>query len=1089
MIKETINRRDYYTVQTDEKGELTADLTEGLYKAVEVEAPEQYDIENQTYYFGIGASREAPEKLVLTQVQSIGGSNDDYIESVAETSDGGYIAGGYFYSSTIQVGNETLTNNSDISSNGYYYPDGLIIKYNSEGEVEWAKNIGGSYNDYIQSVASTSDGGIIVGGYFASSTIQVGNETLTNNSIYYYAGLIIKYSAEGEVEWTKNIGESNGGTIESVASTTDGGIIAGGYFRGTIQVENETLTNNGVYDGLIIKYSAKGDVEWAKNVGGSYTDEITSVVSTSDGGIIAGGYFASSTIQVGNETLTNNSDISSNGYYNDDGLIIKYSRTGDVEWANNIGGSSTDHIESVASTSDGGYIAGGYFYSDSIQVGDKTLTSNGGSDGLIIKYNSEGEVKWAKNIGGSNSDHIYSVATTSDGGIIVGGYFLSSTIQFENETLTNHSSSNDDGLIIKYNSEGEVEWAKNIGGSNSDEITSVASTSDGGYIAGGEFSSSTINIGDKTLTNITKNGIKKDGMIIKYEMQEQPNPVVTNAKVIGGSNSDHIYSVATTSDGGYIAGGYFDGRTIQVGNETLINNSLYVQEYDGLIIKYNSEGGVEWAKNIGGAYNDYIYSVASTSDGGAIAGGYFQSTIQVGNETLISNGGTDGLIIKYSSTGEVEWVKSFGGSDSDSINSVVATSDGGYIAGGDFNSNSIQVGNETLTNSGSTDGIIIKYNADGEIEWANSFSGEQEDYIKSVTETNDDGYIAGGYFNSKTVQVGNEILTNNGSNGDDGFIIKYSSKGKVEWTKSIGAIEKGWNERILAVAPTSDGGILAGGSFSNSTLQVGNETLTNNSKIGSSDGLIIKYSEKGEVEWAKNIGGRDSETILSVVETSDKGYIVGGEFESSTVQVGNEILTNNGYDLSRDYTDGLIIKYNSSGKVEWVKNIGGSSDDKIQSVAEASDGGYIAGGYFYSDTIEVDGHTLTNNGRYDGMIVEVVNQVGVPEVQELTVENSRKEFKITTDVKEIDGVKGGSISGERMNPYEKVKYGDNSTKEIVMTPEENYEIIGITVNGEEWPFEEAEDGTYTMPAFENMTEDKHVEVTYSLKDNKIIIKR
>ena len=123
------------------------------------------------------------------------------------------------------------------------------------------------------------------------------------------------------------------------------------------------------------------------------------------------------------------------------------------------------------------------------------------------------------------------------------------------------------------------------------------------------------------------------------------------------------------------------------------------------------------------------------------------------------------------------------------------------------------------------------------------------------------------------------------------------------------------------------------------------------------------------------------------------------------------------------------------------------------------------------------------------MIIKIAEEMGVPEVQEITVENNIKEFKITTDVKEIDGIKGGSISGEDYTPYETVKYQENSTKEIIMTPEENYEIIGITVNGEEWPFEANTDGTYKMPQFENITEDKHVEVTFSLKDQKIVINK
>ena len=73
----------------------------------------------------------------------------------------------------------------------------------------------------------------------------------------------------------------------------------------------------------------------------------------------------------------------------------------------------------------------------------------------------------------------------------------------------------------------------------------------------------------------------------------------------------------------------------------------------------------------------------------------------------------------------------------------------------------------------------------------------------------------------------------------------------------------------------------------------------------------------------------------------------------------------------------------------------------------------------------------------------------MPEVQELTVENARKTLKITTDVNEINGEKGGDISGEDEAPYESIKYGEDSIKQIIMTPEDGYEIINITVNGDE----------------------------------------
>ncbi len=461
-------------------------------------------------------------------------------------------------------------------------------------------------------------------------------------------------------------------------------------------------------------------------------------------------------------------------------------------------------------------------------------------------------------------------------------------------------------------------------------------------------------------------------------------------------------------------------------------------------------------------------------------GGIGSYSIQIGDYTLTNNGSYDGMIIKYDAKGEVEWARSIGGSSNEFIYSVAETNDGGYIAGGYFNSNSIQVGDYTLNSNGGNDGMIIKYDAEGEVEWARSVGGSKSDDIQSVATTENGGYIAGGYFNSNSIQVGDYTLNSNG--GNDGMIIKYASSGEVEWARSVGGSIGA--DSIYSVASTSDGGVIVGGDFTSSKIQVGEYTLTNR---GKSDGMVIKYDASGEVEWAKAIGGDEGDEIHSVAITEDGGYIAGGYFSSSSIQIGEYTLTNNS--SSTSFSDGMIIKYASSGEVEWAKGIGGTSEDRIQSVATTEDGEYIAGGDFNSTSIEVDGKTLTNNGGADGMILEIVNQTGVPEVQELTVENTRKEFKITTDVNEIDGIKGGEISGEDKNPYETVKYGDANVKEIIMTPDENYEIIGITVNGEEWPFEENDDGTYTMPQFNNVTEDKHIEVTYALKDNKLTINK
>ncbi len=1054
--KETINGKEYYTVTTDEQGILTADLTEGLYKAVEVDAPDKYDLEGREYYFGIGASREAPEGMVATWAESIGGSSWDCINSVAETSDGGYIAGGYFNSSSIQVGDEILTYNG---SN-----DGFIIKYNSNREVEWAKSIGGSDTDQITSVAETSDGGYIAGGYFGSDEIQVGNETLTSNG--YNDGLIIKYGSNGKVEWAKSFGDYSDERITSVAATRDGGVIAGGKFGSNeIQVGDEILTKNGSNDGFIIRYSSNGTVEWAKNIGGSGADYIESVAETSDGGYIAGGYFGSDEIQVGNETLISNGSS--------DGIIIKYDANGGVKWAKSFGGNSVDYVTSVAETSDGGVIVGGYFYSDEIQAGDETITNNGSDDGFIIKYSSNGMIEWAKSIGGSEQDFIYSVSATNDGGVVVGGEFWSSSIQVGNETLTNTSTGNTDSLIIKYDVEGETEWAKNIPGNkySSEGINTIVATREGGIIVGGYFEE-TIQVGSETLTT---NG-DRDGMIIKFEMQELPNPVITNANYIEGSSNDYIQSVYATSDGGYIAGGYFESSTIEIEDITLNNKGLEGIK-DGFVAKYDINNQVEWAKSYGGSGDDYISSIVETYDGGYIAIGYFESsTIEIENYNINGNGKRNSLIIKYDSQGEIEWIKLIEGDIS--LNSVKTSKDGIVIAG--YFSGTIVVEKDTFVSKGGEDGLVIKYDTEGNLIWTKVLGGTSIDKIEDVEITSDGDIVLGGYFYSNTIQIEDIELTNTKNNYYDGLIVRYNQNGEVEWADNL----KGNNsDYICSLIATEDGGIIAGGYYYG-TIELNNGTLQNNSTYSTmSDGLIIKYTADGDIEFAKNVGGNNNDEIHVISRTNDGGYIVGGYFESKSIQVGNDILENNGNQ------EGLIIKYDKKDEAEWAKDIGGSKDDCITSMAEKNNGKIVAGGYFDSPTIEEDGHTLENQGGSDGMILEIENQVGVPEVQELAVENSRKEFKITTDVNEANGTRGGSISGEDESPYETVKYGDNSTKQIVMTPDENYEIIGITVNGEEWKFTANADGTYTMPQFTNMTEDKHVVVTYALKSNKITINK
>ncbi len=163
---------------------------------------------------------------------------------------------------------------------------------------------------------------------------------------------------------------------------------------------------------------------------------------------------------------------------------------GTIQWQNTIGGSGSEALFSIVQTSDGGYILGGYSHSNI--SGDKTENSNGATDYWIVKTDARANIQWQNTIGGSGYDYLTSIDQTSDGGYILGGY-SSSNISADK---TENSIGNSDYWIVKTDSLGVIQWQNTIGGSELDVLSSIAQTSDGGYILGG-YSNSDIS-GDKT---------------------------------------------------------------------------------------------------------------------------------------------------------------------------------------------------------------------------------------------------------------------------------------------------------------------------------------------------------------------------------------------------------------------------------------------------------------------------------------------------------------------------------------------------------------------------------------------------------------
>ncbi|MFI5219319.1 MAG: hypothetical protein ACHQNT_07495, partial [Bacteroidia bacterium] len=340
--------------------------------------------------------------------------------------------------------------------------------------------------------------------------------------------LDVKADASGNIQWQNSIGGISNDFLQSIQQTSDGGYILGGYSASSISGD-KTEDSNGWYDYWLVKIDALGNIQWQNTIGGNEDEELYSVQQTSDGGYILGGYSHSSI----------SGDKTENCLGDWDYWIVKTDVSGNIQWENTIGGGARDYLYSISQTSDGGYILGGD--SKSNISGDKTEDSNGSYDYWLVKIDALGDIQWQNTIGGNNTDKLYSIRQTADGGYICGGYSRSNI----SGDKTENSNGDYDYWIVKTDASGNIQWQNSIGGNDDEELYSIQQTSDGGYILGGN-SLSNIS-GDKT---VNCNGVW-DYWIVKTDTLGN----IQRQYTIGGNDGDQVYSIQQTSDGGYILGG------------------------------------------------------------------------------------------------------------------------------------------------------------------------------------------------------------------------------------------------------------------------------------------------------------------------------------------------------------------------------------------------------------------------------------------------------------------------------------------------------------------------------------------------------
>ncbi|MBO1345964.1 MAG: hypothetical protein EBE86_000505 [Hormoscilla sp. GUM202] len=435
---------------------------------------------------------------------------------------------------------------------------------------------------------------------------------------------------------------------KDIAIDSNGNVWVTGDFFESIDIDGDginDLTSNANRDSYVAKFSSNGDLVKAYDIASSDYDKGIGIATDSNGNAWAIGRFSGS-IDIDGDGIN---DLTSNERF-DDGYFAKFDSEGNLVKAYDFGGThstNSDSGNSIATDSNGNVWAKGYFY-QSIDIdgdGINDLTPYGGRDSYVAKFDSEGNLVKAFQIGGSSHDVGHGIAIDSNGNVWATGSF-SGSIDIDGDGINDLTSNGKkDSYFAKFDSEGGLLFAKNIGGSDYDTGIDIATDSNGNAWVLGYFQGN-IDIdgdGEDDLTNGSYDDFfATDSYVAKFSS----NGDLVKALNIGGYGR----SIATDSnDNLWVTGKFSDSIDIDGdGNNDLTSNGGYSDSY---VAKFDSEGNLVKALNIGGTNSDGGDAIATDSNGNVWATGKFSGSIDIdgdGNNDLTSNGNHDIYVIKFS---------------------------------------------------------------------------------------------------------------------------------------------------------------------------------------------------------------------------------------------------------------------------------------------------------------------------------------------------------------------------------------------------------------------------------------------------------
>ncbi|MGB6296562.1 MAG: DUF4114 domain-containing protein [Rivularia sp. (in: cyanobacteria)] len=430
----------------------------------------------------------------------------------------------------------------------------------SINKVEWVQQLAGIFADSLFGIATDGAGNSYVTGTFQLSA-SLGSTTLSTTGIN--DAFVAKLDSSGNVLWAENF---NSTSLESISSSLGidsdevGNTYTTGFFTGTVDFGDTSLTSVGLSDTFVTKLDSNGNVIWAEQIGDAGLGlDLGRSISTDN----LGNSYVTGIKDVETETDISADPTSVDG----EAFIAKIDSNGNLVWTQDFDSTSfSSGVDVVTDEISNSYVIG--TFSDDVTLGNQTLLSSGDTDIFVTQLDSDGNVEWSQKFGSTLSDTGNAIGLDSASNLYVTGGF-EDTATFGDTTLT--SNGERDAFIAKLDNSGNIVWAQNFGGTSVDSGANISVDEQDNIYVTGSFED-TVTFGDTTLSSSSEN----DSFILKFD---------TDGNILSAEQLDYsLLDIAAGNEGNIYGTGAFED-TVTIGDTTLTSEGLL----DGFVVNLDFE--------------------------------------------------------------------------------------------------------------------------------------------------------------------------------------------------------------------------------------------------------------------------------------------------------------------------------------------------------------------------------------------------------------------------------------------------------------------------------------------------------------------